>query len=110
MHLTSKQIQLLTVIAKGAGPGDPYDLDQILDNLGYETTKQSLQFSIRALIAKSLIMKMGMQKRRGRQRRVIAATPAGKAMVGIKDEPARDYIEVPEDPLMDIPMDLSDLE
>jgi DNA-binding MarR family transcriptional regulator len=79
-HLTTKQIALLAVIAKGNGPDQPMDLDEILDAITYETTKQSLQFSIRALIARGLIYKKGVEKRRGRQRQVIAATTAGKVI------------------------------
>ena len=63
MRLTIKQIELLTVIARGNGENDPLDLDQILDNLAYETTKQSLQFSIRALMVHKLIIRGEMQQR-----------------------------------------------
>jgi hypothetical protein len=92
MHLTSKQIELLTVIAIGNGPSDPCDLDQILDRLKYETTKQSLQFSIRALIARGLILKLGPQKRRGRQRQVIEATALGRETIGISAIPKPHYV------------------
>lgn len=93
MHLTTKQIELLSVIAKGDGPGVLLDLDQILDRIRYETTKQSLQFSIRALIGRGLIEKMPVEKRRGRQRRPIAATKAGYDVLGIKrEEPTPAYV------------------
>lgn len=82
MHLTVKQIELLSVIAKGEGPGLPSDLDQILDKVSYETSKQSIQFSIRALIARGLIYKRGVEKRRGRQRQVIASTTLGDSVCG----------------------------
>lgn len=84
MQLTIKQIALLGVIARGDGKGKPLDLDEILDKLDYETTKQSLQFSIRALMNKTLIMKMGLQKRRGRQRQVIDATVLGRQIAGVE--------------------------
>lgn len=89
-HLTTKQIELLRVIAAG-NEGAPADLDEILDRVRYETTKQSLQFSIRALIKHGLIEKLGVSKRRGRQRQVIGATPLGAATVGQKPKPAPDY-------------------
>ncbi|UUZ75512.1 hypothetical protein LP414_27740 [Polaromonas sp. P1(28)-13] len=104
MRLTVKQIELLTVIAKGNGPDDPCDLDQILDEIRYETTKQSLQFSIRALVAHGLIFRKGTESRRGRQRQVIEATSLGRAVVspaGASSAPA--YVSsVEEDELQSV--------
>lgn len=77
MNLTAKQLELLRVIDNGNGKGDPTDLDEILAGVRYETTKQSLQFSIRALIKHALIEKLGVEKRRGRVRQIIACTPLG---------------------------------
>ena len=82
MHLTVKQRELLTVVARGSGPDEPLDLDQILETIRYETTKQSLQFSIRALIVHGFIVRAGIESRRGRQRQVIAATRLGRLMLG----------------------------
>lgn len=76
MRLTSKQIELMRVIS-GA---DGVDLDEIVDRVRYTTTKQSLQFSIRALIGHKLIEKRGLEMRRGRERQVIQATNLGKSM------------------------------
>lgn len=105
MHLTAKQIELLNVIAKGNGPNAPCDLDEILDRIRYETTKQSLQFSIRALVARDLIEKKGVEKRRGRQRQVIAATKAGLEALGLKAQPkpsirVPDFVELQDDELL----------
>lgn len=90
MHLTAKQVELLNVIARGNGPKEPADLDEILDRIRYETTKQSLQFSIRALVNRGLIEKKGVEKRRGRQRQVIGATDLGHAHAGttVSSKPA----------------------
>jgi repressor of nif and glnA expression len=78
MKLTYKQRELLRVIAEGDGAiGTAIDLDQILERIRYETTKQSLQFSIRALVNHGLIAKLGLVKRRGRVRQEIQITPAG---------------------------------
>lgn len=82
MHLTTKQIELLRVIAAGNDDGSPADLDQILERVSYKPTKQSIQFSIRALIGHGLIEKLGTDKRRGRQRVLIGATPLGQHYVG----------------------------
>lgn len=90
MHLTVKQIELLNVIARGDERGKPLDLDQVLDKLTYETTKQSLQFSVRAMVSKGLIFKRGVEKRRGRQRQVLEATSEGRQIAGVErpKEPA----------------------
>lgn len=89
MHLTTKQIELLRVIGAGNEDGSATDLDEILERVRYETTKQSLQFSIRALIGHGLIEKKGVEKRRGRQRQVIGATALGLTYAGGKrPEPA----------------------
>jgi len=97
-RLTHKQTNLLTVIAKGNKEDGTIDLDEILEYLQYETTKQSLQFSVRALIAHGYIAKKGLEKRRGRMRQVIEATELGKKMIGAatsKSTPA--FIETEEE-------------
>ncbi len=100
MHLTVKQIELLSVISRGNGANDPADLDEILDRVRYETTKQSLQFSIRALIKHGLIAKKGIEKRRGRQRQVIEATELGHQMAGSSRSATPAYVSsVEEDDL-----------
>lgn len=93
MHLTAKQIELLRVIAAGNGDASPADLDEILDRVRYETSKQSLQFSIRALVDRGIIEKKGIQKRRGRQRQVIGATQLGMELAGAKPSVPRSFIE-----------------
>ena len=77
MHLTTKQLHILSTVIKGNPDGSFIDLDQLLERLPYETTKQSIQFSIRALIAKKLLMKHPREKRRGRSRVILSATDLG---------------------------------
>lgn len=101
MRLTIKQIELLTVISKGVGPDEPCDLDQVLDLIRYETTKQSLQFSIRALLARDLIIRKGTEKRRGRMRQVIEATALGRSMVTTVPLSAPAYVVSVEDDELD---------
>jgi DNA-binding MarR family transcriptional regulator len=83
MHLTVKQIELLRVIGTGNEDGSACDLDQIIERINYETTKASIQFSIRALIKHGLIHKLGSEKRRGRRHVMIGITPAGAGYVGV---------------------------
>lgn len=77
MRLTQKQLELMRVIIQANPDGAATDLDQILERLKYETTKASVQFSIRALIAHGLIEKAAPEKRRGRQRVLIVPTILG---------------------------------
>lgn len=83
MHLTQKQIELIRVIGARNEDGSALDLDQILEALSYKPTKQSLQFSIRALVTHALIQKDAAEKRRGRTRTVISLTKAGEIMNGM---------------------------
>ena len=100
MHLTQKQLELLRVIGARNPDGEAADLDQILERLSYKPTKQSLQFSIRALIAHDLIQKDASEKRRGRTRTVISLTKAGEIMNGVKREQSF-VTEVDDEELMD---------
>jgi DNA-binding MarR family transcriptional regulator len=81
MHLTTKQLELLRVIAAANEDGSACDLDEVIERINYETTKASIQFSIRALIKHGLIAKVGTEKRRGRQRVLIGITTAGRGFV-----------------------------
>lgn len=74
-HLTLKQVNILETIMKGDGSGGFIDLDQLLERISYETTKQSMQFSIRALIRRGLVEKKPRELRRGRKRVVYSLTP-----------------------------------
>lgn len=77
MVITSKQVLLLKAINVQEGCL-PNDLDQILEKLEYKTTKQSLQFSIRSLVKKGLIVKCEQATREGKNRRPLALTQLGK--------------------------------
>jgi hypothetical protein len=87
-QLTAKQLELLRVVAKGNEDGSACDLDQILDRIRYCTTKDSLQFSLRILAARGMLVKLGVETRRGAKRRLIGITPAGQAAV-VKPRPYR---------------------
>lgn len=90
MHLTAKQIELLRVISAGNDDGTPTDLDEVIERVSYKPTKQSIQFSIRALVNHGLIEKGAQEKRRGRLRAIIRITPKGASMMGgpSKSEPS----------------------
>lgn len=75
--LTSKQRHIMLTLQRGSEDGDWMDLDELLVSLPYRTTKQSLQFSIRALIERGMVEKKGLAKRRGRQRRLLGPSALG---------------------------------
>ena len=86
--LTEKQYKILTVICDGNkeldGTWTPVDLDELLERVAYRTTKQSMQFSIRALISRKMIEK-GTDKRRGSIRVTYIPTRVAKQMMGYHD-------------------------
>ena len=82
MHLTTKQIALMSVIVAGNPDGSVCDLDEIVERASYKPTKASIHFSIRALVKHGLIEKLGLEKRRGRSRVLISATALGREYMG----------------------------
>lgn len=79
LNLTKKQRLIMGVILEGNRAKDPsdfswVDLDQLLERLPYKTTKESLQFSIRALVNRGLVEKGDTELRRGRKRRTLRPT------------------------------------
>lgn len=77
MHLTAKQIELLQIIKNANPDGTLVDLDQLIERTTYAPSKQSMQFSVRALIARGLIKKAGQEKRRERSRILFEIEPLG---------------------------------
>lgn len=79
MRLTKKQHQIMEVIMKGNVDEENYtiswvDLDQLVERVPYQTSKDSIMFSIRALIGKGLIKKGARELRRGRIRGTLVPT------------------------------------
>ena len=72
--LSKKQRQILNVIITGNPDGSWFDLDQLLERLPYETSKASIQHSIRILIQKGMMERKELQRRRGSDRRLLAPT------------------------------------
>jgi len=81
MNLTTKQIEIMKVVAAGAIAGAVVDLDQLLERLPYTTTKESLQFSLRAIERHGLIDRSMSEHRRGRARRLVKPTDLGMAVI-----------------------------
>ncbi|WP_374335506.1 hypothetical protein [Methyloversatilis sp.] len=85
-NLTDKQYRILAVVCDGNGKNEngefvPCDIDELLDRLSYRTTKQSMQFSVRALEARKLIVRE-YEKRRGARRVLLIPTLKAKQLMG----------------------------
>lgn len=78
MRFTKKQLAILGLIRAGNDDGTLIDLDQIIERVPYTTTKESMQFSIRALVTRGLVEKRPQELRRGYPRRVYSLTPIGE--------------------------------
>lgn len=92
MNMTSKQMILLGIIVTGNGKDAsgrfiPCDLDQIIERAPYKPTKDSIQFTIRNLVGKGLIEKIGTENRRDRRRVLIAPTDLGKRLYIAETDP-----------------------
>jgi predicted transcriptional regulator len=74
MTLTEKQREILNILLKGNPDGSWVDMDQLLDRLSYETSKPSIQYSVRTLMKKKLMERKDLEFRRGAWRRVLAPT------------------------------------
>lgn len=90
LFMTNKQIQVMKVILKGNGADEsgnfiPVDIDQLLERIPYETTKASMQFTIRYLIKKGCITKEH-EIRRSYNRAIYIPTEQGKSMMKQEDE------------------------
>lgn len=77
---SGKQKEIMRVIIKGNPDGTFCDIDQILDSLSYDVTKQAFHFSLKPLIRKGLAEKEEeLRYRDGSHRRVIKPTMEGYA-------------------------------
>jgi DNA-binding MarR family transcriptional regulator len=75
--LTRNQYEIMAVLIKGNPDGSFVDLDQLLERVSYQPTKYAIQFSIRFLIKRGLVVKHESELRRGARRVVLSATELG---------------------------------
>ena len=68
---------ILEVITKRNTDGSLIDLDQLIEEVDYEVTKESIQFTIRRMIDHGVIEKADSEKRRGRRRVLFRTTELG---------------------------------
>ena len=84
--LSTKQSEILSVLIRGNGftPTGVLvacDLDQLLMRLSYSPTKQSMQFSIRALIRRGLVFRGEHENRRNRKRVLLVPTDLARKVI-----------------------------
>lgn len=85
--LTVKQTSVLTTLYKhnsfsNADHTDKMDLDQLIDAVPYEVSKQAIQFTLRSLHKRGYIKKADdTQYRRGRMRVLWFITEAGEKLI-----------------------------
>lgn len=82
MHLTTKQRQIMSCVISGNNECkgvlvDWLTIAELVEILPYKTSRESMQFSIRALIKKELIEKGKQELRDGRWRTPIIPTTLG---------------------------------
>lgn len=82
-RLTEKQIQIISTIhLHHQENGEDIDMNQLLEELPYRTSKQSMQFSLRALVKKGILVKRdGLVTRRSRARITYAITQFGRSLL-----------------------------
>lgn len=82
-RLTEKQIQIVSTIHRHWQENDEdIDMNQLLDELPYRTSKESMQFSLRALIKKGIVVKReALVTRRSRARITYGITQFGKMLL-----------------------------
>lgn len=78
MYLTQKQKKILKAVAEGNTDGSAIDITQLSETLDYKPSKESLQFSIRAMVGHNLIRKGDKELRRDRLQQLIVPTGYGK--------------------------------
>lgn len=83
--LYPKQIEALRVIANEAHGNAAQDLDFIIENMTYKVSKASFQFTLRALIKRGLVEKVGRQVINGKSRRMLRITELGRHKLALED-------------------------
>ncbi len=72
--LSPKQWEILSHLLRGNPDGTWLDFDQLLERCSYKPSKESMHFSLRALVNRGLIEKKPTEIRRGANRRILAPT------------------------------------
>jgi len=89
--ITTYQLELLRHLANGEGDsGRLTDFDQLLCHLSWTPTKESAQFTIRAVIKKGFVEKAALESRRGRNRVCYKITEKGRLVLDPRESVSSD--------------------
>jgi DNA-binding PadR family transcriptional regulator len=92
--ITAYQLEILQLVAAG-GPDGSLDFDQLLDKLSWYPSKHSAQFTIRAVMAKKLMIKEAdLELRRGRRRVLYQLTAAGREVLDPRSAAVRPPVAI----------------
>lgn len=90
--ITAHQMEVLRIVIAGNVSADPglvlADLDEVLERVTKDTSKQAMQFTIRSLVHNKMIEKKDRVRRRGRLRVTFEATELGRQIGANKPTPA----------------------
>lgn len=98
-RISEKQRHILKAIVKGnrSEEGEVLswlDMDQLLEKIPYETSKDSMQFSLRHLIKRGYVVNGVPEIRRERKRRVLMPTEAAVSLISPRNSTV--YIDMGE--------------
>jgi hypothetical protein len=96
MLLTVKQTEVIGLLSKGNPDGSPMDMNQLCERLSYKPSKEALVFTIRFLIKRELVEKLGTALRCGKNRRLVGVTVLGQHYANAGLPPTRAVIVEPE--------------
>lgn len=83
--LTKNQTHVLTTLFKAESFHDTpdsqkMDLDQLIEKVPYNVTKESIQFTLRFLVKRGYVEKAGTESRRGKRRVLWNLTKPGQIL------------------------------
>lgn len=81
MRLTTKQIEILKLIKGGNLDGSHLDITQLRLALSYTATKQAVLCSVKYLVARDLVARVGRVVRSGRTYTTLKLTTQGEAFI-----------------------------
>lgn len=86
MLLTMRMFLIIEEVKKRNADGSLLDLDQLIERVDYDVTKQAIQHTLRYMVEKGVIEKAGRESRRGRSRILYKITTLGYQMTTVRSE------------------------
>lgn len=86
MLLTMRMFLIIEEVKKRNPDGSLLDLDQLIERVDYDVTKQAIQHTLRYMVEKGVVEKAGRESRRGRSRVLYKVTELGYQMTTVRSE------------------------